>query len=45
MRLLSSNSYLTLGFGLSFPGAGLEAAAGQALDAWVGGLINLTVKL
>jgi len=44
VRQLIANTYLTLGFGASFPGSGLEAAAGRSLTPWLGGLVNLTVK-
>jgi hypothetical protein len=44
VRMLLANTYLTLGVGVSFPGAGLNGAAGETLDTWLGGLVNLTVK-
>lgn len=44
VRMLSGHAYLTLGVGLSFPGAGLDGAAGRSLDTWLGGLVNLTLK-
>lgn len=44
VRMLSPNAYLTLGVGLSFPGEGLEAAAGRSLEPWIGGLVNLTFR-
>ena len=42
VRALTPNAYLTLGVGVSFPGSGLEAAAGRSLDPWAGGLVNLS---
>lgn len=44
VRALSPNAYLTFGVGVSFPGEGLEGAAGQPLDPWAGGLVNLTFQ-
>lgn len=44
VRALSPNAYLTLSVGVSFPGSGLEAAAGRELDPWAGGLVNLTFQ-
>lgn len=43
VRMLSPNAYLTLGAGISFPGSGLEGAAGRGLDVWAGALVNLTI--
>lgn len=42
VRALTANAYLTLGVGVSFPGDGLEGAAGRNLDPWAGGLVNLS---
>lgn len=44
VHMLSANAYLTLGVGVSIPGEGLDGAAGESLDPWVGGLVNLTFK-
>ncbi len=44
VRVLMVNAYLTLGVGVSFPGEGLDAAAGRRLDTWLGGLVSVTVK-
>lgn len=43
VRVVSANVYLTLGTGVSIPARGLEAAAGESLDPWIGGLANFTV--
>ncbi|MEB3195224.1 MAG: alginate export family protein [Cyanobacteriota bacterium] len=43
VRSLFTNTYLTLGVGVSFPGKGLMEAGGGTLNTWLGGLMNLTV--
>jgi hypothetical protein len=44
VRAITANAYLTVGMGVSLPGAGLDGAAGRDLDPWIGGLVNVTFK-
>ena len=44
VRAITANAYLTVGMGVSLPGAGLDAAAGRDLEPWIGGLVNVTFK-
>ncbi|MDX2200413.1 MAG: alginate export family protein [Phycisphaerae bacterium] len=44
VRMLTPNAFLTLGVGVSFPGDGLDQAAGRSLDPWLGALVNLSFK-
>jgi hypothetical protein len=43
-RIINRNTYLTAGVSASFPGKGLELAAGQDLPVWLGGFVNVVIN-
>jgi hypothetical protein len=43
-RIVNRNTYLTAGVSASFPGKGLELAAGGDLPVWLGGFVNLVIN-
>ncbi len=42
-RVVNANTYLTAGFSVSFPGAGLDGMIGKKAPTWTGGFINVVV--
>jgi hypothetical protein len=43
-RIINRNTYLTAGVSASFPGKGLELAAGRDLPVWLGGFLNVVIN-
>ena len=43
-RIINRNTYLTAGVSASFPGEGLELAAGTDLPVWWGGFVNIVIN-
>ena len=43
IRIVNRNTYLTFGISASFPGEGLELAAGGDLPVWLGGFVTLMI--
>ncbi|WP_394688718.1 alginate export family protein [Hoeflea sp.] len=43
-RVINKNTYLTAGFSVSFPGAGIDGALGRNASPWTGGFINVVVN-
>jgi hypothetical protein len=43
-RVVNANTYLTAGFSVSFPGAGLDSMIGKKAPTWTGGFINVVVN-
>lgn len=43
-RVINRNTYLTAGFSVSFPGAGIEGALGKDASPWTGGFVNVVVN-
>jgi hypothetical protein len=44
LRIVNRNTYFTSGISASFPGEGLELAAGGDLPVWLGGFVNLVIN-
>jgi hypothetical protein len=43
-RVINKNTYLTAGFSVSFPGAGIDGALGRNASPWTGGFLNVFVN-
>lgn len=40
-RIINRNTFLTAGFSVSFPGAGIDDVVGGPADTWTGGFLNV----